>query len=167
MTDSTATPPSDDSKSKRKREMQDLQKLGETLVNLTAADLAKIPLEGRLEEAIHAARTIKEHGAKRRQLQFIGKLMRHVDPAPIQEALASIQGKNNQSKVIFHQVERWRERLIAEGDTALQEFVTQYPDVDHQHMRQLIRNSQKENTSGKNMGASTELFRYLRTIIEK
>lgn len=152
------------SKSQRKRDMTALQKLGEILVKLSPSDLAKIPLDNQLAEAIAAAQTITNHEGKRRQLQYIGRLMREVDPAPIQEAIDKIQSKHQFAQAQFHQLEHWREKLINEGDTALQTFIQQFPEADHQHVRQLIRNAQKERKDGKNAGASTELFRYLRGL---
>ncbi len=155
------------SKSFRKRQMLALQKMGEILVALPEAQLKKIPLDDVLLQAIHAARGIKDHEGKRRQLQYIGKLMRHTDPEPIEAALEKIEGKHQQSKAQFHQIERWRDRLIKEGDVALQECMKQYPDIDSQYVRQLVRKAQHDIAKNKNTGGETELFRYLRGIIEK
>lgn len=97
-----------DSKSKRKRDMIALQKIGETLVELPAAQLSQVPLDIVLREAVIAARSLSNHGAKRRQLQYIGRLMRDVeDVAPIQEAINKFALKSQQSKAKFHQIERW------------------------------------------------------------
>ncbi|MHB1949706.1 MAG: ribosome biogenesis factor YjgA [Gammaproteobacteria bacterium] len=149
------------SKSQRKRDMQALQKIGETLVGLPDVQLDKIPLSGRLLDAVMEARSLKSFEAKRRQMQYIGKLMRDVDPTPIEEALTKIQFKHQQNKAQFHKIERWRDGLIAEGDKLLEEFLNQYPQTDRQQLRQLIRNAQQKKS-----GADTELFRYLRAIIE-
>lgn len=154
------------SKSRRKKDMLALQKIGEALVELPAPQLAKVPLESPLKEAIDQARRITDHEGKRRQLQYVGKLMRHVDIEPIQDALDKIQRKDQYSKAQFHQVERWRDRFIAEGDAILQEFLQKYSNVDMQHLRQLLRNAQKDVKTGKNTGADTALFRYLRDVIE-
>jgi ribosome-associated protein len=148
------------SKSQRKREMTALQKLGETLVNLPQAQLELIPLESKLRAEIDHARTIKDHEGKRRQLQYIGKLMRHVDAEPIEAALAKIQIKHQQNTARFHLVEQWRDQLIAQGDTQLESFVSQFSQADRQHLRQLVRNAQQ----GKR-GAEKELFRYIQEII--
>ena len=158
--------PLENSKSQRKREMIELQKIGEALVALPDNDLAKIPLEEKLADAIQAARSITNHEGKRRQMQYIGRIMRDVEAAPIREALDKLQGKNQQSTAQFHQVERWRTRLLAEGDSVLREFLNKYPDADHQRLRQLVRNAQKDQAAGKNSGASTELFRCLREVVE-
>lgn len=147
------------SKSQRKRDMTALQKIGETLVRLPAAQLAKIPLESVLYEAILLARQLKSHEAIRRQMQYIGKLMRFVDPIPIQAALDKIESKSKQGKAQFHLIERWRDRLIAEDDATLQQFLDEFPGSDRQRLRQLIRHAKK------NISAHSELFRYLRDVI--
>ncbi|MDR3490710.1 MAG: ribosome biogenesis factor YjgA [Gammaproteobacteria bacterium] len=154
------------SKSQRKRDMLALQKIGEILVSLSPSQLARIPLESDLADAVNAARNIKSHEGKRRQLQYIGKLMRHLDPAPIEAAIEKIQLKNHLNKSRFHQVERWRDRLIAEGDTLLEEFLQQFPQTETQELRQLVRNAQKEHEANKHGGADTALFRFLRDVIE-
>jgi len=149
------------SKSQKKRDMQALQKLGEALVKLSAAELEKLPLSELLLDSIKHAQTITSHEGKRRQLQYIGKVMRDVDPLPIEEALEKLQWKQNQAKVIFHQVERWRDQLITEGDEALAGFINRYPQADHQQLRQLIRAAQQNKP-----GAERLVFQYIRQIIE-
>ncbi len=115
-----------DSKSKRKRDMIALQKIGEILVELPAAQLSKVPLDSALLEAIIAARTLPSHGAKRRQLQYIGRLMRDVeDVAPIQAAIDKFALKSQQGKAKFHQIERWRDKLVVGEDDVMQEFLLQ------------------------------------------
>lgn len=150
-------PPSDDSKSELKRKMLTLQKLGETLVQLSSSELEQIPLEPFLRDAILHAKTITAHGGKRRQLQYIGRLMRNVDAEPIQTALNKLQLKNQQGKAQFHQVERWRDRLIAEGDAAITLFIEKFPECDHQQLRQLVRNAHQKKS-----GSDTALFRFVR-----
>lgn len=153
--------PERESKSERKRQMLALQKLGEQLVCLPPDHLAKIPLEGALKSAITEARAMTSHEGKRRQLQYIGRLMRHIDAEPIKAALLAIDLKSKLSKAKFHQMERWRDTLIAEEDEAIQKFLEQYPNTDRQQLRQLARNAKKAFK-----GADSELFRYIRKIIE-
>lgn len=153
-------------KSQRKREMLALQDIGNILVELSSTQLAQIPLEPELAKAIEVARSLKSREAKRRQLQYIGKLMRHVDVEQIQTALSKLQLKNKLLKTQFHKVERLRDKLIAEGDTALEELINQYPDADKQRIRQLIRKAKQDQKTEKNSGAATELFRYLQEIIK-
>ena len=154
-------------KSALKRQMTALQEIGEILVDLPAAELKKIPLENPLLDAIMTARSLKSHEARRRQLQYIGKIMRHTDVSPIQNALEILQNKSRQGKAHFHQMERWRDRLVKEGDVALEEFLERYPMADRQHIRQLMRKAQKDVLHQKKTGGETELFRYLRELIEK
>lgn len=164
MSEFEYTPPEEErpSKSHRKREMTALQKLGELLVELPEEQLKKIPLDEKLFDTITLARTITDFEGKRRQMQYIGKLMRNVDAKPIEEALTKLQLKHQHSTAQFHQTERWRDKLIAEGDPKTQEFIVLFPNADRQHLRQLVRNAQQQKS-----GADTELFRYLRQVIEK
>lgn len=150
-----------DSKSKRKRDMIALQKIGETLVELPAAQLSQVPLDSVLREAIIAARTLPSHGAKRRQLQYIGRLMREVeDVAPIQEAINKFALKSQQGKAKFHQIERWRDKLASGEDDVMQEFLVQFPDADRQQLRQLVRNAKKKGSPDR------VLFQFLKNIID-
>ena len=154
------------SKSQLKREMNALQNLGAELVKLSAKDLAKIPLPDELAEAIDHARNINSHGAQRRQLQFIGKLMRGVDPGPIQEALDIIRQTSARAASQLHQIERWRDRIVEEGQSALNEFSGQYPQADRQQLRQLMMNARKEREKSQPPKSARSLFRCLRDIIE-
>jgi ribosome-associated protein len=154
--------PERESKSERKRNMLALQKLGEKLVALSPEQLSKLPLDNTLKTAIHEAHGITSHEAKRRQLQYIGRLMRHIDAEPIQAALQDLALQSNLSKAKFHQMERWRTLFISEEDVALQQFLEQYPHTDRQQLRQLVRNAKKAIP-----GADTALFRLIRKIIEE
>jgi ribosome-associated protein len=155
------------SKSERKKQMLALQKIGEILVLLPAPQLAKIDLPSPLAEAVETCRTINDHEGRRRQLQYIGKLMRNVDVEPIEAAVSKIQMKDQHSVAKFQQIEKWRDKLIREGDDMLQTFLQKYPQTDAQKLRQLQRNAQKEFKAEKSLGADTMLFRYLRDIIEE
>jgi ribosome-associated protein len=153
------------SKSQRKRETHALQELGEELVKLSKEQFEKITLPNNLRDAIVDARRIHQHGAHKRQLQYIGKLMRNVDPAPIQEQLDTILGHSRQAVQNLHDIERWRDRLLAEGDHVLEELVTQYPETDRQYLRQIIRNANRETHDNKPPKSARALFRYLRDLI--
>ena len=161
--DDAELPPS---KSQRKREMAALQDLGTELVDLAAAELARIPLPDRLSEAIAQARAITSHGARRRQLQFIGKIMRDIDPAPIRAALEKIRQHSARATAELHLIERWRDRIIGEGQAALNEFSGQYPGADRQRLRQLMLNARKEQERSLPPKSSRALFRALREVIE-
>jgi ribosome-associated protein len=110
------------SKSARKRQQLELQELGEQLIALNNDELSSLSLDERIETAIHNAGRIKSHGALRRQKQLIGKLMRDTDPAPIRAALALIRVDEAHDKRLFTKAERWRDRVIKDGATALDEF---------------------------------------------
>lgn len=164
MQESDNLPEREESKTQRKKQMLALQHIGEILVKLPAVQLAKVPMDERLADAIHHARTLKTHEAVRRQMQFIGRIMRDTDIAPLEAALDKIQVKDQTSKSQFHQLERWRDKLIAQGDAVLPDFLLKYPQADTQQLRQFIRNAQHDEKVGKNSGASTALFRYLKTL---
>ncbi|TYG35395.1 ribosome-associated protein [Lonepinella koalarum] len=152
------------SKSEIKRDAEDLKKLGSKLVELTPANLEKIPLDETLLDAIHLARrSVKE--AKRRQLQFIGKLLRSMDTDPIQEALDKIENKHNQQQAMLHKIEYLRDDLVEKGDDELAQFFDQHPDADRQHLRNLIRSAQKEKEQNKPPKAYREIYQYLKELM--
>jgi ribosome-associated protein len=155
------------SKTQKKREMIALQELGEELAQLNAEQLAKIPLSDELREAISAVQGMSKRGARYRQTQYIGRLMREVDVAHIQKALDMLRNKNNLATAHFHQLEKWRGQLIAGDEGAMNEIFNSLPDVDIQHLRQLVRNAQKEQADGKTPKASREIFRYLKGLQEE
>jgi len=150
------------SKTAIKREMTALQKLGEELVNLPAAKLEKISLPEDLEEAVMLARRLKNREGKRRQLQYIGKLMRVIDSDSIRESLESFHQDSVAFRQQFHKLEIWRDRLLNEGDSALEELLCEKPGMDRQHLRQLIRQAQKQASQNKPPAAARKLFKYLR-----
>ena len=113
------------SKSARKREYLALQKLGESLIELQDTELDSIPLEDDLRTAIRTAAGMKSHGALRRQKQLIGKLMRHVDAAPIHAALHRLGTNERRAQHLFAAAERWRDRLTRESTAALHAFETE------------------------------------------
>jgi ribosome-associated protein len=155
------------SKSRMKREMDALQSLGEQLVALKPERLAKIDMPEELREAVRdAQRFINKHEAKRRQLQYIGRLMRNVDPAPIQAALDEINGVSAAANARQHALERLRERLL-DDESVLGEIAQRHATADFQHLRQLRRNALKEAAAGKPPRAYRELFRVLRTLEEQ
>ena len=159
-----ADPPS---KSQQKRDMLALQDLGETLVALDAkrfADLATdLGLPERLVEAIAAARGITAWGGRKRQLQYIGKLLRGEDPEPIRKRLDLWAQGHDIDTVRQHALERWRERLLAEPD-ALDALAAEYPRLDRPRMRSLVARALDERSRGSPPHAFRELFRALKTL---
>ncbi len=154
------------SKSQLKREMTALQKVGEQLVKLPAARLEQVPLDETLREAISVARRIKSREGLRRQLQYIGKLMRTADTEAITAKLDFFNREGEAYRRHFHHIEQWRDRLLAEGDAAIAELMMEARQVDRQHVRQLVRQAQKEISLNKPPAASRKLFKYLREVIE-
>jgi ribosome-associated protein len=153
------------SKSQKKREMHALQEMGEALVALSSDRIAKIDIPERLREAVRDAQRFTKHEAKRRQMQFIGKLMRDLDPAPIQEALDEVRGISAAANARQHALERLRTRLM-EDEAVLGEIADAHPGADLQHLRQLRRNALREHELNKPPRAFRELFRELRALEE-
>jgi ribosome-associated protein len=153
------------SKTRRKAAMDALQDLGGKLVDLPKDKLAKLDLPETLLDAVNEAKRITSHGAIRRQMQYIGRLMREIDTQPIIEQLQRWEGRHSAETAHFHQLERWRTRLLEE-EQAMSEFMQQYPGVDSQQLRSLIRNSKREHLDNKPPKSSRELFKLLREITE-
>jgi len=153
------------SKSARKRAAHDAQDLGEALVRLRDTELDALKLPEVLTEAIRAARRINSRGAALRQRQYIGKLMRGVDPGPIRAALAARSEADARETERFRRVEGWRERLITEGPAALAELARWRPDIDLQEWQRRVSAARSERArSGAGGAASRELFRALRAL---
>lgn len=152
------------SKTKIKKQMHDLQDLGEELVGLSKEHLAEIDIPDNLRDAVREVKKIKSFGAIKRQMQYIGKLMRDIDPAPIQAKLSEWNGTSRQHIAWLHQVERWRDRLLEQPDS-LTELLAAYPGPDVQQLRTLIRNAIKEKELGKPAKNYREIFQILRDII--
>ncbi|KTC92229.1 ribosome biogenesis factor YjgA [Legionella cincinnatiensis] len=153
------------SKSQKKREADFLQKMGVKFIDLNITKLNLLPLPENLYKAIIDAKSIKSHGAKRRQAQLIGKLMRAADYEEILSVYEQMLEEDSAVTASFHEVEHWRDRLINEGKEALTEFIEAYHPEDVQHLRQLIKKAVDEQQKEKNLGASKALFRYLRSSI--
>ncbi|HQN65703.1 MAG TPA: ribosome biogenesis factor YjgA [Methylophilus sp.] len=153
------------SKSQLKREAESQQVIGKKLVELPKEKLAKLDLPEALLEAIAEAKRITANGAIRRQMQFIGRLMRDIDVAPIIDQLARWEGKHNEENARFHALERWRERLLKDAQ-AVSDFLNTYPATDSQQLRTLIRNAQKEAAANKPPKSSRELFQLIRQVSE-
>jgi ribosome-associated protein len=149
------------SKTKRKQEMTALQSLGAKLVDLPASQIAELPMEERLREAVLEAKRITSHEAKRRQMQYVGRLMREIDPAPLRERLEAMTGHSAQAAAQHRRLEAWRERLLAD-DEALTAFAAEHPGADLQALRTLIRNTRKEQQQAKPPRSYRELFRLIK-----
>ena len=152
------------SKSEIKRDAEDLKQLGEKLVNLTKANLTKVPLDDSLKDAIELAQRLQKE-ARRRQLQYIGKLLRSIDAEPIREALEKIENKHNQQQAMLHKLEILRDELVAKGDVALTDLLNEHPSADRQQLRNVIRAAQKEKEQNKPSKAYREIYQILKILI--
>ena len=136
----------DQSRTDLKRESLELQKLGEDLLTLRADLMARLDLTEKLKDAVAEAKRITNFEGKRRQMQFIGKLMRLVDPAVLETVRTTLHEQNNgsaQENLVLHLAETWRDRLIANED-AFGEWIAKCPDTDAQQLRALIRQARKD-----------------------
>lgn len=160
--ETAALPPS---KTRRKQDMDALQDIGGALIDLNDQQLASIALPETLRDAVLEARRLRANGARRRQLQYIGKLMRQVDPAPIREKLDGWRSTSAAQTAQLHRIERWRERLLAEPG-ALAEFIADHPGADIQQLRTLVRNTELERVRGKPPKHFRALFQMVRGLVE-
>ena len=151
------------SKTKLKAEADAQQELGVRLTELPKDRLLKLNLPEDVVTAILDTKKITANGAIRRHRQYLGRLMREIDTAPITEQLARWEGKHTAENAYFHGLERWRDRLINDAN-ALSEFMALHPATDSQQLRALIRNAQKEQAADKPPKSSREIFKLLREI---
>jgi ribosome-associated protein len=152
------------SKTRRKHAMLALQDLGETLTGLKPDRLAALELPERLAEAIAIARKLTRHEARRRQMQYVGRLMRDIDPAPIEAQLANWAVAPNAEKARIADVERWRKRLLEEPG-ALEVLGTQFPRADRPRLAALVARAAEERGRGSPPHAYRELFRELNVLL--
>jgi ribosome-associated protein len=148
------------SKTRLKQESRSLQELGEALTALTAEDIEALKLPGRLGDAIEDARRIRSHEALRRQRQFIGRLMREVDPEPIREFLSQRQVLHDADSRVFHTAESWRHRLL-DGDAETLEQCATALKIDVADLREKLEAVSSAPSEAMRKGASRALFRYL------
>lgn len=162
--DEPATEPP--SKSERKRMAHAAQDLGEALIGLREAELNALGLPESLLEAVREARQIRSRAAAARQRQYIGKLMREIDPEPIRRALAERSGRDAQEIQRFKRAEAWRQRLLEEGEAALEELSLLRPDLDRAHFEQLVSAARRAMPGGLGHDRpDRELFRALRALL--
>ena len=151
------------SKSEIKRDAEALKKLGVELVNLSKNEIAKIPLDEDLLYAIELAQKIKKEGY-RRQIQYIGKLLRSRDIEPITLALDKLKNRHNQQIALFHRLEKLRDELIETGDA--ESIMELFPSADRQQLRTLARLAKKELTANKPPKTARQIFQYLKGLSE-
>lgn len=153
------------SKSARKRDAHALQDLGEELIAAPDELLDRLGLPERLADAIREARRITSRGAMVRQRQFIGKLMRGIDPDPVRAALAARGAVDRAAAARFQRIEQWRDRLLAEGDTALTALLAEHPSAPRALLAALAAKAIDERARGRPPAAARELFRALRDLL--
>jgi ribosome-associated protein len=154
------------SKTQRKKQVAGLQDLGAELVALSDEQLARIELPERLRDAVMDARRITAFEAKRRQLQYIGKLMRSVEAGPIRAALDAALARSHREAATHKRTEAWRERLLS-GPEAVGELLAEYPDADGRRLRALVRAALRERAETRPPRAFRELYQALRALIER
>lgn len=155
------------SKSQLKRQMHELQELGVRLAELNAQQLDTIELPADLRDALDEAHRVTGRDSRRRHMQYIGRLMREVDPVPIRAKIAAWDGQSREQSAKLHLIERWRDRLIEDtGPGTLEELLRTHPSADAQRLRALIRNARTEQANARPPKNYRELFRMLRELIQ-
>ncbi|HQC79864.1 MAG TPA: ribosome biogenesis factor YjgA [Accumulibacter sp.] len=152
------------SKTQRKKAMAELQALGEDLVDLSPDGLKKIDLPEDLRAAVRVAQGMRrQDDARRRQLQFIGRLMRDVDAEPIRRSLAVVRGDSADETARLHRLERLRSELLAD-EKVLFRLASETPAIDLQHLRSLRRRALLEQAQGKPPRCYREIFQFLKAL---
>lgn len=154
------------SKTKQKEVMHELRDLGAELVELSVGQMKRINLPENIFDAVRDCQKITAHGARRRQIQYLGKLMRSVDDEPIRAGLALLRGESSAETARLHRLERLRVRLL-EDEAVLTEIAAQWPGVDLQHLRTLRRNALKEKENNKPPKNFRAIFQILQELDQK
>lgn len=152
------------SKSQRKRDLDELRQLGRKLLDFSEDALRGMNLPERLLEALLEGKRITSHVARKRHLQYIGKLLDEYDATPAHAAVAAREHQHDTSTREFHQLETLREQLLAEGDDAIPAVLALFPHADRARLRKLVRQARQQQTTGQPAGAGRALFRYLRDL---
>ncbi len=167
MSDFSAADDHDEkSKSQIKREFHALQDLGERLATLSPELIERLPLSDALRKALLEAPKHKAHIARKRHIQYLGKLLRGHDLQPVMALFEQIDTSSRQYNERFHALERWRDQLLDGGDSVLERFFSAYPEADRQHLRSLQRLAHQEADQQRPPAAARKLFKYLRELDE-
>lgn len=153
------------SKSQRKRSHKALQDLGIALMRLSTTQLERVPLPGEVREAIVAGRSLRK-GARARHVRHLGNLLAEVDEVAVHAALEGIHGASARDTAKLHRAERWRTRLLDEGDAALAQLLELFPHADRQQLRALLRTAHEERARAAPPRRQRELLRALRSLEE-
>jgi ribosome-associated protein len=153
------------SKTQRKRQMADLQDVGAALVRLSPEQLARFDLPESLRDAVLACKKFTKHEAVRRQMQYIGRLMRDVDPGPIVEQLQTLEAPSKKQTALLHLAERWR-GLMLEDDDNVARFAREFPEADAKRLRALVSAAHEERAAKRAPKHFRELFHLINTIVQ-
>jgi len=149
------------SRTQKKKAAQALQKMGERLIHLSDAQFGALSLPKDLLEAVALARKISSHEARRRQMQYIGRLMREMDAAQVEEALERITSGEEENKRQFKLVERWRDELVAGDEDRMEWLMEQFPAIEALELKRLVDAAQQKQSGANTKKAGRMLFRYL------
>ena len=153
------------SKTRRKRQMTDLQKLGAELVKLSPEQLGRIDMPEELREAVLDCKRFTKHEAVRRQMQYIGRIMRDLDAGPIAEQLAGLQAPSRRQTALFHLAEKWRDDLLADPE-AMARFEREFPHADNHRVRALLEATRAERAAHRAPKHLRELFHAVSAAIQ-
>ncbi len=155
------------SKSQLKRDSKDLQSLGKKLAAFNPDQLARVPLNDKMLDAIALAHKLShKRGALKRHFQFIGKILRSLDVEPIITAVEAIENTDSSNKLIFKKLEYWRDRIVAEGDPAINECCEQNENMDRQKLRQLARNHKQAPSDEKKTRFARLIFKEVQAVFD-
>jgi ribosome-associated protein len=163
--DSGETEEQRQSKSARKREAASLQDLGVQLSALPDQEIKALGLPDSLFTALRDLRRLPSHGAQVRQRQYIGKLMRAIDPEPVLKKLAERKQRHDTEIRHFQQIERWRDRLLSEPQAGVEELLLAYPDIDRAALLRLLDKAERERAEQRSPVGARELFAFLRELL--
>jgi ribosome-associated protein len=162
--DSSETEAGNPSKSARKREASSLQELGVKLAALPDQEIKTLDLPDNLFVALRDLKRLPSHGAQVRQRQYIGKLMRSIDPEPVLAKLAERKHRHDLEIRYFQQIERWRDRLLSEPEVAVPLLLEEYPHADRDALSKLLKKAERERLEQRSPAGARELFAFLRQL---
>ena len=154
------------SKSQKKRDMDGLKELGDRLTELSPDHLVKVEND-QVREAVEVARKITKGNARKRQIQYIAKLLSRIDVDPIKNIIETLDASSAAYIQKFHQLESWRERLVNDDSAALSEVLDKFPLTDRQRLRHLVRKARDEHETGQQRIHFRRLFQFLKALSEE